>query len=123
METSEPKMMDGFEEHVVDGESREALPLTKTIEFCLVVVSIFDDLYEASGTSVYSKEDITKHKPSDAYRCFNYFVNKFPDTENVLRKIWLRKAIKKPMTYSVRFEEQWIENQSSTTGLDFELHF
>ena len=74
-------MMDGFEEHVVDRESRGALPLTETVEFWLAVVSIFNALYETSGTNVHSKDDIAKHTLSDAYRCVNYFKNEFLDTE------------------------------------------
>ena len=59
MTTSVPNTMDGFEERIVDGESRGALPLIYVTEFWLAVVSIFGTFYEASGRSVYSTEDIT----------------------------------------------------------------
>ena len=48
---SAPKIMDGFEDHVVYGEPRGTLPLTKATEFWLVAVNTFDALYEAIGTS------------------------------------------------------------------------
>ena len=67
MATSAPNTMDNFKEHIVDGESRGALPLIYVTEFWLAVVSIFGTFYEASDTSVYSTEDITKSTPSNTH--------------------------------------------------------
>ena len=60
MAASAPKTMNGFDGHVVDRESRGALPLTKSTKFWITVVSIFGVLYETNGTSVYSTEDVAK---------------------------------------------------------------
>ena len=49
-----PKTMDVFEEHVVDGESREVW---------LAIVISLGALYETSGTSVYSIDDMIKVPP------------------------------------------------------------
>ena len=49
-----PKTMDVFEEHVVDGESREVW---------LAIVISLGALYETSGTSVYSIDGMIKVPP------------------------------------------------------------
>ena len=61
MTVSTPKTMDSFEEYVVNGRSRETLPLTKVTEFQSATVITFGALYEASGTNVYSTDDMIKH--------------------------------------------------------------
>ena len=79
--------MSGFDGHVVDRESREALLLTKSTKFWVTVVSIFGVLYETSGTSVYSTEDVAKSTPSNAHSCVNYFVNAFPTHRRISPQI------------------------------------
>ena len=83
MAASAPKHIDDFEEHVVDGELRGTLSLTKVTEFWLAAVRTFGALHETSGTSVYSTEDIATPSPppSNKHSCVNYFVNTFLDTE------------------------------------------
>ena len=53
------KTMDVFEEHVVDGESREVW---------LAIVISFGALYKTSRTSVYSIDDMIKVLPSRSVR-------------------------------------------------------
>ena len=77
MATSAPNTMDGFEEHIVDGESRGALPLIYVTELWLAVVSIFGTFYEASGTNVYSTEDITKKYPINPFQNKDFFSTNF----------------------------------------------
>lgn len=101
--------------HVVKGGSRGELPLTKVTEFRLVVVSVFGALYKVSGTSVYSKRDMVKNTSSNAHRCVDYIVKVFSDTQQFFQKNCLRKGTKKLTTYVLRFDEQWMKDQSSTT--------
>ena len=105
---SAPKTMNGFKEHVVDGESKGSLLLTKVTEFWLTVVRTFGALYEASGTHVYSIDD--KNTSGNEHSCIKYFVKEFSGTEIFFRKACLRKVTKEPMTYAVRFNEKWRED-------------
>ena len=73
--------MEDFEDHVGDGESRGALPITNVTVFWLATVSTFGTLYKKSSTSVYSKEDMVKKHHSNAHSCVNYLLSAFPDTE------------------------------------------
>ena len=80
--TNTPNTMEGFEVHVVEGESREALPLTKVAEFWIATVSTFGFLYEAIVTSVYSKHDTAKNISLERTTLpFSHFLNSFPGIE------------------------------------------
>ena len=61
MTVSTPKTMDSFEEYVVNGRSRETLPLTKVTEFQSATVITFGAIYEASRMNVHSTDDMIKH--------------------------------------------------------------
>ena len=81
-----PTVMESFEEHIVEGESKGALPLTTVTEFWLTAVNTFEVLYEASGTYVYSTDNENKHTSANSHRCIKYFEKAFPGKEKFLHK-------------------------------------
>ena len=111
MMANTPNMMEGFEVHVVEDESREALPLTKVTEFWIAIVSTFGFFYEAIVTSVYSKHYTANFSLSNVQRYLLVTSSTHSrELKSLLNTVYLKKATNEPMTYVTRLDKQWKED-------------
>ena len=111
MMANTPNTMEGFEVHVVEGESREALPLAKVAEFWIATVSTFGFLYEAIVTSVYSKHDTAKISLSNVQHYLLVTSSTHSrELKSLLNTVYLKKATNEHMTYVTRLDKQWKED-------------